>query len=332
MMIGSGYARGVFARAAVCLLMMLGWLGSPRSAWAGTDEEPSRLTIAASSEMAELVQRLGDAFKRTNDDATIETTALPKPFALSALENGKANLVALARPLTEAERNRLKAPRQPSVLGVPIAISAGVVVVHPQHRCRQLTVHQAFRVLAGAVGRWEQLGVDGTDVLEPVGDTNSVAPDSSGPDAHGHDRAKDESPRVVVLRPPADGDLVSAWTIRSTPGLAPPDYREGMPLDGIAQRVAAEPLSIGVTEFGRTRGAQMVAISSSASSEAVAPTPESIRDRRYPLAYYVYLYVPADAPEEVWQFVSFALSASGQQVVADSSVYLPLAAPSPKDE
>lgn len=75
-----------------------------------------------------------------------------------------------------------------------------------------------------------------------------------------------------------------------------------------------------------------VAIARDERSAAVAPTPETVARRAYPLARPIYLYFtldnaegdPAPTDPRVREFVRYILSRQGQEAVASSGTYLPL--------
>ncbi|MFI5356618.1 MAG: PstS family phosphate ABC transporter substrate-binding protein, partial [Opitutales bacterium] len=75
-------------------------------------------------------------------------------------------------------------------------------------------------------------------------------------------------------------------------------------------------------------GVKPLALAPTSTGPMVAPTEASFRDRTYPLATSLYIYLNRPPgkplPPRLKEFLSFVLSREGQQAVADDGMYLPL--------
>jgi phosphate transport system substrate-binding protein len=86
--------------------------------------------------------------------------------------------------------------------------------------------------------------------------------------------------------------------------------------EALSDSVAGDPEGIGFIGLPFVRDAKAVAVSEK-GTEALLPTALTVATEDYALSRRLYLYTPANpANEHVRQFVEFALSKAGQQVVA----------------
>lgn len=309
----------------------------PPAAMAQPEVKQHTLAIAASDECMPLIQRLADTYSKQREFNSVGLETAPERWPLQALlRGGGKDLLALARPLTMNERDRFLAEGQPPILGVPVAITSVVLVVHPQNRCRELTVDQAGTVLLSAVRQWTQLGVRGPVVAGEAargdGGNSNLEPaehEAHGDDGHGH--AEDEAPRVAVYRPEPTSDVAMALAGRTLQGADLVPFRDGLALETVESRVAADPLGIGITRFGPVRGLKSLAIVPRSGGNAILPTSENLRERKYPLTHFVYIFLRTDAGEEARAFVDFATSTAGQKIVGETERFLPVVEPPSSD-
>src|SRR5262249_40162186 len=96
----------------------------------------------------------------------------------------------------------------------------------------------------------------------------------------------------------------------------------------VVDKIAADRSAIGFAAAMRAKPEiRSVAIAAGQGAEPVAPTCESIISGRYPLDRHLLIYVSRPITPLARQFVRFALSREGQQVIAASPQrYLPLSA------
>lgn len=86
----------------------------------------------------------------------------------------------------------------------------------------------------------------------------------------------------------------------------------------LSDRVAADPNGIGFIGLPYVRSAKAIAVSE-AGANSIYPTALTVATEDYPLSRRLYLYTPANAQNtEVREFVRFALSKTGQDIVAQN--------------
>ena len=127
-----------------------------------------------------------------------------------------------------------------------------------------------------------------------------------------------------------NGEFADNLVVRKSVG---PDYV----LDTIAKEVAANPAAIGYISFIHlARGDKAVPLAMGPSEPFVAGTHATVFDHTYPLSRWIYLAVnrPPGKPIEpkVLEFLKYALSREGQQVISDEGIFMPLSAATVAEE
>jgi phosphate transport system substrate-binding protein len=182
----------------------------------------------------------------------------------------------------------------PRALSGPLAI-----IVNRDNPLASISMEQVARVFTGEVTTWGGLGLEGDWAGKGV-------------------RACGLSPGTAL------GSFMRSRALGGSPFLAG--------LDGCAQsaevvrRVAADPLAIGFAAAMRASpGVRVLAIAPGGSAAPVAPTPESIRDGRYPLDRCLLIYARRPLDPFVRAYLRMALSPEGQRAVAGGTLgYQPL--------
>lgn len=169
------------------------------------------------------------------------------------------------------------------------------VVVHPDNPIEALSLEQLRAIFTGGVKRWRELG--GPD--EPI--TVLSRESNSG--------------TYVFFREHVLGGADFDAAVRLMPASA-----------AIVQAVSQDRWSIGYVGLGYAQAApvKVVAVRADEATAPVRPTPETVRQRLYPIARPLYLYAVREPHGLVKAFIEFALSPRGQQIAAESG-YVPLA-------
>ena len=109
--------------------------------------------INGSSSMTNINQALGQQFKAQFPGAQVETANEGEDPALKAVAEGRADLAAIARPLTEAEKAQ-------GFVTVPVAKNRVAVVVGANNPFSgDLTAEQFAQIFRGELTNWSALGV-----------------------------------------------------------------------------------------------------------------------------------------------------------------------------
>lgn len=219
----------------------------------------------------------------------IDIAAHGSSTGFTALGQGKADLAAASRPISDAEMRQLKALgdlRSASAEQV-IGLDGVAVIVHPDNPLPQLTTAQLAQIFSGQILRWEQLGVSGGDIHLYARD------DRSG---------TYETFKALVLEP-QHGELArQAQRFESS--------------EALAGRVGADRQAIGFSSLAAVHGAKVLAVAEG-DAPAMLPDRQLVASEDYPLSRRLYFYLPANAKPQARALADFAQSPAGQAIVAE---------------
>lgn len=273
--------------AALATSVLIALLGSAAGVQA---QQP--IVIAGSERMVPLLRELAEAYRKTHPDVTIEVNGGGSAVGIKSLEQRKATLAALARPATEEERRRTRLIRRTDLVGIPIAMDAVLFFVRPDNPLDSLTLDQARDIFMHRVTTWEQVQV-------PIEERISL-----------HFAAEGSGSVGVVQSRVLKGKSFS--TVRTKHETA---------LD-VVNGVAGDPAGIGFGNWMSIIGVRYLTLKTGVDSPPVAANLETIQNRTYPLAHYLYLYSFGQPRGEAEDFVTFIISPEGQNIVRKSKAGL----------
>jgi len=220
---------------------------------------PGQLVLAGPEAMHPLMWALGQAYEvRRHHIAVIVGNADADPFDL-------------AFTYQEAGED----------YGVPIALDALAILVHPRNPVQELTLLQVQDIFAGGTYDWEALGGQQEEI--------EVLDQMDGTPSH----------LFFVER------VMKSRSVTPNALLVPNDA-------AAVEKVASDPPAIGYASVGYlTPQTKPLAI------EGVVPTPENLARGTYHLIRPVYLAAPGQPSGESQRFADFVLSEEGQEVVAE---------------
>lgn len=210
--------------------------------------------------------------------------------AFKALEIFEADVGMSSRPIKPTELIRLASLgdlTQPNSEHV-LALDGLGVIVHPSNPVQALSKRQVARIFAGEVRDWSAVGGNRGAIQLYARDDNSGTYDTF---------------KTLVLNSQGVSLSTAAKRFESSQRLS--DF------------VATDPNAIGFIGWSYIRDAK--AIDLKECDLAYSPSGFAIKTEEYPLARRLYLYTPA-TPESahVEDFVDFARSTAGQEVIAES--------------
>jgi phosphate transport system substrate-binding protein len=225
------------------------------------------------------------------EESAIEIIAEGSATAFAGLAKGACDIGMSSRRIKPEEAQELAGKglgdlRSPAGEHV-LALDGLAVVVHPNNPLRQLDLSQLSAIFKGDVSDWSALG-------GPPGPIHLLARD----DASG----TYDTFRHLVL------------------GDAPLAASAGRMADSqaLSDAVAADPAAVGFIGLVYVRNAKPLAIKEG-STRPLFPSAFTVATEDYALARRLYLYTPVRTTNPmVNEFVNFALSTEGQQVVRSS--------------
>lgn len=283
------------------------------------------VTIAGSETMKPMMTKLAAEFMRLHPKVnfTVEGTgssAAIRQFAMGLSQQrrgdkareghgggGATQLLAASRELTEGEAAAFRSHHGFEPIGIPVAMGAVTLYVHPDNPIEGLTLAQVDAMFGtsrkrGAstnITKWGQL------MKQPGWEDQEI---------HLYGRDKESGTREFFIRTVLQGGSLRD-TVREQAG------------------TASEILAVGRDPFGigyagtamQTSLARIVPIAESEGSPFVPPTQDSVTAGTYPLSRPLYLYIAA-APKNpmdqaVLSFLRFVNSREGQEVAARTGFF-----------
>lgn len=271
------------------------------------------LTVAGSDTMKPLTLRWESRLRELYPDFTVKVQGLGSETGPPALLDGTAQIAALSRKMTSDEIATFVKRYGYEPTEVPIAADALAVFVHQDNPITGLTLQELDAIFCkdrrrGAdqlIARWGQLGL--VDEWSQAGIRIHGRNSSSGTATFFRDHVCQ------------NGEFLP--TLRQAPGSA-----------SIIVEITKDRYAAGFSGIGyRTSKVRPIALSDRKGSVFVEPNFETVINGTYPLRRHLYLYVnkppKSELPAIVSEFVKFALSQDGQQVVIKEGFF-----PLPTDE
>jgi len=270
-------------------------------------------------------------FQKYHPGVTFADNLVSSAAATGALFTGAADLGVVGReirPLEVAGYTRVK-KRKPFPLEVmtgsfanadkSVALGIFVAKDNPiQHLSfAQLDAIFGAEHLGGAkanIRTWGELGLTGPWAARPINVYTSEL---------------DSAPGFYFSQRVMHGSVLWNEHLRHFDDLTRPDGTTYEAQQRIVDALANDPAGIALSGAGvRNRNVRLVPVSQDNAGPFVAPTPETVSNRSYPLARSVWIYTN-QAPGEplnprVREFLRYVLSREGQQAVAAEGEYLPL--------
>ena len=265
------------------------------------------LTVAGSETMKGLSLRWESKLEELYPGLVIHVQGIGSETGPPALLEGKAQIAAMSRQMTREEVNAFTKRHGYEPTEVPVAADALAVFVHRDNPISQVTLQELDAMfcrerrlgMAEAITSWAQLGLTGEWSQAPI---------------------------MLLGRNPASGTAAFfrehvcqngefKQTLKTEPGSA-----------SVVVGVMKDRYAVGFSGIGyRTSTVKPVSLSAGKGLPAIEPSFENTIDGSYPLRRLLYLYVnkppKAAASPAVIEFVKFAMSQEGQQVVVKEGFF-----------
>jgi phosphate transport system substrate-binding protein len=285
----------------------------------------STIRVWGSPQMSSVLRLWERGFQRHHSGVVFKNELHGTVTGIAGLYTGVADLAVMGREIWPVETSAYEAvfSRKPIETEVatgsydkPKVTFALVVYVHKSNPCASLTLDQLAAVFgqpvaggAAAMRTWDQLGLAGEWAGQPIHTYN-------------FDYENDKSIffRRRVFRARYRWDMRTHEFFNVT--------KAGETLDAgkqILEALAQDPRGIAVSN-PHYANQNVKAVSLEVRYKAVAASPETVRNRTYPLTRAVYIYTNPEHSkgEAVGAFLRYILSEEGQQDVATDGSYVPL--------
>jgi phosphate transport system substrate-binding protein len=271
------------SRNALILLTILAIVGCSRS-------HKNSIQIKGSDTMVNLAQAWAEKFMEEHPDNFIAVTGGGSGTGLSSLISSTCDCAMSSRNIKEKEIG-LANKRGIDPHEIKVALDGLAVVVNPANPIDRLTMDQLAGIFSGKLTNWKEVGGRDEQIVVLSREVNSGT----------HVYFKEH-----VLR-----KMDKNSTAEFAPGALMLSSSQA-----IADEVAGNSAAIGYYGMGYISNKHKpVSIAKDAQSPPVAPTIENILSGSYPISRPLLLYTNGEPQGLLKEFVDFALSPEGQEIV-----------------
>ena len=257
--------------------------------------EVKYLTIKGSDTMVHLASEWAEAFMKKHADVDISVTGGGSGTGIAALLNGTTDICIASRKIKDKE-TKMAADKGITATELATARDGLAVVVNPTNPINELTIEQVGKIYTGAYTSWSDLG---------------------GPD----------EPIVVLSRESSSGTYVFFQKRVMNKKDYSPDAMLMPSTAAIIQSVSQDTWAIGYVGLGYGVQAgekvKMLNMKDGADAPAVSPSVATVQDGSYSVARPLHFYTNGEPAGVTKEFISFVLSAEGQEIVLESG-YVPV--------
>jgi phosphate transport system substrate-binding protein len=266
------------------------------------------LSIAGSDTMKPLTESWSADFRQLYPGLPIKVESRGSETGLAALLEGKAQIAAMSRRMTQQEVVEFKREFGYEPTEVPVAVDALAVFVHKDNPIEGLTLAEVDAMFSKERRRGLPYPVNAW------GDVMLLEEEWVNAPVHLYGRNGNSGTASFFREHVLNGaDLKKTMTV-------------GVGSASVVVELMKDRFGIGFSGIGyRTSGLRPVPLAAVQGGRYVAPTFETAMDGSYPLRRNLYLYInrppKVTPPGPLTEYVKFALSQQGQQIVLDQGYY-----------
>jgi phosphate transport system substrate-binding protein len=243
--------------------------------------------------MVNLGQAWAEAFNKKKPGSNIAVTGGGSGTGMTALINGTCDIAESSRAIEPKEVQAAKAKGFTPTEWL-VAMDGIAVVVNPKNPVQKLTMSQLRDLFMGTIDNWKVLGGPNKEIVILSREFNSGT----------HIFFKEHVLRKGVVKGPEEF---------SPTALLMPSSQ------AIADEVANNINAVGYYGMGYISPKQrVVAVALDAKSPYVEPTLINVKSKTYPISRPLYFYTKGQPQGLIKEFVDFAFSAEGQELVKKS--------------
>ncbi len=266
------------------------------------------LSVAGSETMKPLTESWARDLRQLYPGLTVKIASAGSETGLAELMEGKAQIAAMSRRMTSAEIVEFKREFGYEPTEVPVAVDALAIFVHKDNPIEGLTLAEVDAMFSTERRRGLKYPVNSW------GDVMLLEGEWAEAPVHLYGRNSNSGTASFFREHVLNGaDLKKTMTV-------------GVGSASVVVELMKDRFGIGFSSIGyRTSGLRPVPLAIVQGGRYVAPTFETAMDGSYPLRRNLYFYInrpPKVAPPgPVAEYVKFALSRQGQQIVVDGGYY-----------
>lgn len=250
------------------------------------------IQIKGSDTMVNLGQAWAEEFMKVHPEISIAVTGGGSGTGIAALINGTTSIAQSSRDMKPEEKNGVLKSTGKEVKEFKVGMDALAVIIHLSNPVNELSIEQLSDIFTGKIQNWKEVG--GLD--EPI---------------------------LVLSRERNSGTHVYflEHVVRKGNAKGPEEFASSVLMmpssQAIAQEVARSRNAIGYLGLGYvTKDHKTIAAKKTAADLAFQPSVETAQNGTYPISRALYIYTAGEPEGAVKDFIDFAHSPEGQQIVA----------------
>jgi phosphate transport system substrate-binding protein len=238
------------------------------------------ITIKGSTTVLPIAQMAAEVFMDRNPDVNISVQGGGSGMGIASIIDGTCDIADSSRPIKDKELKKAK-NKSINLKANVVAMDGIAVIVHPSNKMNGITKKQIKDIYTGKISNWAELG--------------------------GADKKI-----VVISRDTASGTFEAFNKLALDKEKVRPDALMQTSNQAVATIVAKTPGAIGYVGLGYLSPKVKVL-----TIDGVAPSKETVRSGKYPLARPLFMYTNGEPEGLVKEFIDFVLSEEGQKLVEE---------------
>jgi len=275
----------------------------------GVRAAEEKIISIGSDTMSHLMKNTAEAFKSKNPAVTVEIQDPGSSAGIGAMINGQSDLCPASRTMKPAEYDKFADSQGKGFkpIELRVALDGIVIYVHKDNPLNQISLEQLARIFAENPASGSK--------IHTWGEIDATLP------------ADWKDAKITLYsRNAASG----TYAFFKEHVLANKDYdknaQEVPGTSAVVNGVAKDKFAIGYGGIGyKTQDVKLLAVSAKTGEPAVAPTNETVAQKKYPISRALQIYVPKKPKGVLKDYLAFILSPDGQAIVGSEKVgFVPL--------
>jgi len=251
------------------------------------------LQIKGSDTMVNLAQSWAEQYMEEKPKAFVAVTGGGSGTGFASMINGTCDIAMASREIKQKEVELAKA-KNISPYEIKIALDGLAVVVNPKNPVGKLTVDQLAAIFSGKITNWKQVGGEDKPIVVLSREVNSGT----------HVYFKEH---ILRKNDPNNKEEYTPRALLLSSSQA------------IADEVAQNTGAIGYYGMGYISNKQKpVAVAQNEKSPYIEPEIDNVVSGKYPISRPLFFYTNGQPQGRVKDFVDFALSPKGQEIVLET--------------
>ncbi|MDD2820779.1 MAG: phosphate ABC transporter substrate-binding protein [Flavobacterium sp.] len=249
----------------------------------------TKITVKGSDTMVILSQKWAEIYMKKHPETTIQVTGGGSGVGIAALINGSTDIANSSRPIKPTELEKIKTKYKKSGIEIACAKDGLSIFLNKANGVNELSIQQLGDIFSGKITNWKEVG--GADAkIQLYGRESSSGTFEFFKE---HVVKTDFSP-----------------TCQTLPGTA-----------AIINAVKKDKYGIGYGGAAYAEGVKDCKVKKDAKSKGVLPTAATIKNKTYPIARYLFMYLKSKPTGDTKAFIDWILSPEGQKVIVEVGYY-----------